>query len=189
MPSALHSTALSTPMEEAPCTGVPAASALGRVEGTDLRGHSDGQLLLRRAAWEQEAAWAPPHVAEDLRLARLQARAAWENLIREQHESRVADPGTAARHDQIAAAWRDMHATATTITSALAQADQTRREWQLTEPTRQAALAAGQELRRRHPDQAKRPQAAQQAPEPAGPRAQEPAGQDRWDSVTRRIAG
>ncbi|MGH3276411.1 MAG: hypothetical protein ACRDNZ_19045, partial [Streptosporangiaceae bacterium] len=42
---------------------------------------------------------------------------------------------------------------------------------------------------RRHPDQAKRPQAAQQAPEPAGPRAQEPAGQDRWDSVTRRIAG
>ncbi|MGH3276953.1 MAG: AAA family ATPase, partial [Streptosporangiaceae bacterium] len=38
-----------------------AFAALGRVEGTDLRGRSDSQLRLRRGAYEQETAWAPPY--------------------------------------------------------------------------------------------------------------------------------
>ena len=67
-----------------------AFAALGRVEGIDLRGCSDGQLRLRRAMYERETSWAPAFVAEDLRLARLQARTAWENAIRADHEARAA---------------------------------------------------------------------------------------------------
>lgn len=136
-----------------------AFAALGRVDGIDLRGCSDGQLHLRRATYQQETSWAPPYVAEDLRLGRLQARTAYENLIREEQERRsAADPETAARHYQLATAWRDMHATATRAVDVLAQAQETRRKWEtLTEPTRQMALAADQELRRRHPDWALEP--------------------------------
>jgi hypothetical protein len=167
-----------------------AFAALGRVEGTDLRGCSDSQLRLRRRAYKQEAAWAPPYVTEDLRLARLQARTAYENLISEQHESRVAaDPGTAARHEQLAAAWRDMQAAAMGAADALGQADETRRQWQqLTEPTRQVALAADQELRRRHPEQATKHHASGAVPEPAGDSAQDLAGDTPWDSVAARVA-
>ena len=67
-----------------------AFTALGRVEGIDLRGCSDGQLRLRRAMYERETSWAPAFAAEDLRLARLQARTAWENAIRGDHETRAA---------------------------------------------------------------------------------------------------
>jgi hypothetical protein len=130
-----------------------AFASLGRVDGIDLRGCSDSQLRLRRGTYQQETSWAPPYVAEELRLARLQLRTAYENVIREERESRAAtDPGTAARHEQLVAAWRDMHATALRITADLAQAQETRRQWEtLTRPTRQVALAADQELRRRHP--------------------------------------
>jgi hypothetical protein len=167
-----------------------ALAALGWSEGTDLRGCSDSQLRLRRHAYKQEAAWAPPYVAEDLRLARLQARTAWQNLIREQHEIRAAaDPGTAARHEQLAAAWRDMQATASRVAGALAQADETRRQWQqLTEPTRQVALAADQELRRRHPQQAARQEASEVVPEPAGDRVRDLSGETPWDDVAARVA-
>jgi hypothetical protein len=166
-----------------------ALATLGRVEGADLRGYSDSQLRLRRSAWKKEAAWAPPYVAEDLRLARLQARTAFENLILEQHEIRAAaDPGTAARHEQLAAAWHDMQATATRVADDLVQADETRRQWQqLTEPTRQASLAADLELRRRHPEQAAK-QAAAEVREPAGDQTQELSGETGWDSVVARVA-
>jgi hypothetical protein len=132
-----------------------ALAALGRIDGIDLRGCSDSQLRLRRSTYQQETAWAPPYVAEDLRLARLQLRNAHENIIREDRERRVAaDPGAAARHEQLSAAWRDMQRTARTIVDTLAEAQETRRQWViLTEPTRQVAVAADQELRRRHPGQ------------------------------------
>ena len=51
-----------------------AFAVLGRVEGIDLRGCTDDQLRLRRRMYERETSWAPPYVAEELRLARLQAR-------------------------------------------------------------------------------------------------------------------
>ncbi|HVB41075.1 MAG TPA: hypothetical protein VNF47_00035, partial [Streptosporangiaceae bacterium] len=136
-----------------------AFAALGSVDGIDLRGCSDGQLYLRRSTYEQETSWAPPYVAEDLRLARLQVRTAYENIIREEHESRAAtDPETPRRHEQLAIAWRDMEATATRVAGVLAQAQETRRQWEaLTEPTRQTAVASDQELRRRHPDRVLEP--------------------------------
>ena len=39
-----------------------ALNALGRINGIDVRGCSDGELWLRRATYERETAWAPPHV-------------------------------------------------------------------------------------------------------------------------------
>ena len=130
-----------------------AFTALGRVDGIDLRGCSDGQLRLRRAMYERETSWAPRFAGEDLRLARLQARTAWENTIREGHEARAAaDQEAARRHRTLAGMWRAMDGKATRIAGLLAEAQETRRQWEaLTEPTRRMAVAADLELRRRHP--------------------------------------
>jgi hypothetical protein len=130
-----------------------AFTALGKSDGIDLRGCSDAQLRLRRGAYAQETGWAPPFVAEELRLARLQIRAAFENAIREEHEARAtSDAAVAARHEQLARMWHAMHAKA--VAGVLAEAQETRRQWEaLTEPTRRIAVAADLELRRRHPDE------------------------------------
>jgi hypothetical protein len=132
-----------------------AFAALGKVDGIDLRGLTEDQLWLRRAGYERETAWAPRHVGEELRLARLQARAAWENAIREDHEARAATHDeTAGCHQTLAAMWRAMEAKATKVAGVLAAGQETRRQWEaLTEPTRRVAIAADLELRRRYPDQ------------------------------------
>jgi hypothetical protein len=131
-----------------------AFAALGHVDGIDLRGVSDDQLWLRRARYERETAWAPRHMGEELRLVRLQARNAWEQGIREDHEARAAaDAGAAGRHEILAGMWRAMETKATNIADMLAEAQETRRQWEaLTEPTRRVAIAADLELRRRYPD-------------------------------------
>lgn len=172
-----------------------ALTALGRRDGIDLRGCTDGQLLLHRAAYQQETSWAPPYVADDLRLARLQARIAWENHTIEQHEQRAAtDDQAACSHQELAAAWQAMHATAIKAVQALTQADQTRRQWEaLTAPARQMAQAADQELRRRHPDQPPSPlrSAERDLPELPDGMAQPVPGvldSPAWDAVLERIA-
>ena len=82
-----------------------ALAALGRVDGIDLRGCTDGDLWLRRSTYERETAWAPPHVTEELRLMRTAERDAHVNAIRADHETRArkkrADRGSApaARRD------------------------------------------------------------------------------------------
>lgn len=132
-----------------------AFEALGWVDGIDLRGRSDAQLRLQRATYEQETSWAPPHVGEELRLARLQARTAFENAIREEHEARAArHPELAQRHEHLAGMWRAMETKATRIAAMLADAQETRSQWAaMTESTRRVAVAADLGLRRRHPDQ------------------------------------
>jgi hypothetical protein len=130
-----------------------AFAALGKVEGIDLRGCTDGQLRLRRAMYERETSWAPRHVGEELRLARLQARTAWENnILAVRRAATAGDSGAAERHRALAGMWQAMHDKATRIASMLAAAQGTRRQWEaLTEPTRRAAVAADLELRRRRP--------------------------------------
>ena len=76
-----------------------ALGALGRVDGIDLRACTDGELWLRRSTYERETAWAPPHVAEELRLVRIAERDAHVNAVRAEHEGRAATttrprPGT-----------------------------------------------------------------------------------------------
>jgi hypothetical protein len=49
-----------------------AFAVMARIEGIDVRGLTDGQLLARRRSYEAETSWAPKHVAEELRAARRQ---------------------------------------------------------------------------------------------------------------------
>jgi len=82
----------------------------------------------------------------------MQARTAWENAIRAEHETTAAtDPDAAARHEALAGMWQAMEAKATRVANLLAETQETRRQWEaLTEPTRRVAVAADLELRRRH---------------------------------------
>ena len=130
-----------------------ALAALGRVDGIDLRGCTDGDLWLRRSTYERETAWAPPHVTEELRLMRTAERDAHVNAIRADHETRAAkDEQIAGRHRQLAAIWRALEAKAAGEAEMFAAVQATRRQWEtVTETTRTMAIAADAELRRRHP--------------------------------------
>ena len=130
-----------------------ALAALGRVDGIDLRGCTDGDLWLRRGTYERETAWAPPHVASELRLMRMAERDAHVKAVRAKHEARAAtDESTAARHRELARIWRALESKAATEAGAFAAVQETRREWEsVTDSTRRIAIAADLELRRRHP--------------------------------------
>ncbi|HEY5988697.1 MAG TPA: hypothetical protein VIV12_20300, partial [Streptosporangiaceae bacterium] len=130
-----------------------ALTALGRVDGIDPRCCTDGDLWLRRSTYEREIAWAPPHVAEELRLMRLAERGAHVNAVRAEHESRVThDEQAATRHRTLARSYRALQVKAARETAIFAAAQETRRQWEtVTETTRRFAIAADAELRRRHP--------------------------------------
>ena len=136
-----------------------AFAVLGRVGGIDVRGFSDSKLRRLRGTYEQETNWAPPYVGEELRLARLQARTAWENTVRADHEAQAAaSPEITGRHQVLAGMWRAMQVKATRVADLLADAQETRRQWEaFTEPTRRVAVAADLELRRRHPGMTLKP--------------------------------
>ena len=105
-----------------------AMAALGQVDGIDLRGCTDGELWLRRGTYERETAWAPPHVAEELRLMRIAERDAHVNAVRAEHETAAAaDEQTAARHRQLAGIWRALEAKAAQEADMFAAVQDTRR--------------------------------------------------------------
>jgi len=133
--------------------GRPPWVAISQVDGIDLTACTDGDLWLRRGTYERETAWAPPHVAEELRLMRLAERDAHVNAIRAEHECRAAaDEQTAARHQQLAGIWRALEAKASKEAAMFTAAQDTRQQWEaVTETTRRIAIAADIELRRRHP--------------------------------------
>jgi hypothetical protein len=117
----------------------------------------------------------------------MQARTAWENAIREDHEARAAVSQEAAgRHQVLAGMWRAMERKATRIADMLAEAQDTRRQWEaLTEPTRQMAIAADHELRRRHPGVALEPlRSAEPAGAPCPGPDPEPARREVWVQET-----
>ena len=126
---------------------------LSRVDGIDLRGCTDGGLWLRRGTYERETAWAPPHVAEELRLMRRAERDAHVNAVRAQHEAHAAAGVlTAARHLYLARIWGALEAKAAREAQMFAAVQETRRQWEaVTQATRRIAIAADLELRRRHP--------------------------------------
>jgi len=172
-----------------------AFTALARIDGIDLRGCTDNQLRLRCALYQRETSWAPPFAGEELRLARLQARAGWENAIRAEHEARAAtDPAIRLRHERLARMWHAMETKATAIADTLAAAQETRRQWEaLTEPTRGVAIAADHELRRRHPEMNIEPfEAAEPAPADAAAvavRPARPAGPAERDLLGQQMLG
>jgi len=130
-----------------------AMAAISKVDGIDLRDCTDGDLWLRRGTYERETVWAPPHVAEELRLMRLAERDAHVNAIRAEHESRATkDEQVAVRHQQLAGIWRALEAKASKEAAMFTAVQDTRRQWEaVTETTRRIAIAADIELRRRHP--------------------------------------
>ena len=136
-----------------------ALAALGRVDGMDLLGVPDEVLQVRRGLYEQETAWAPEHVGEQLRLARMAATDAEAREARSEHEERAAATAEArSAHARNRAIWAAAKAKAYEAMSAYEKADLARREWaRVTETTRRAALAADLELRRRHPERIREP--------------------------------
>jgi hypothetical protein len=130
--------------------------ALGPADGPDVRAMPDGRLWLVRDTYTAETAWAPRHVAKELRLVRLGAANADLDAIRANAEAQAADkagdPDRAGRHQTWAASYRAMRDRYQAQEQIFAQAMADRADWEhTTEHTRRLAIAADAELRRRHP--------------------------------------
>jgi hypothetical protein len=131
-----------------------AFAVMARVEGIDLRGLNDGQLFARRRTYEAETSWAPKHVAEELRAARKQEQFSKVEATRHTYEAAAAarhgNSELAALHEKAAGSWATVGQRATLIGDTLAEAHDTRGQWEaMTEPTRRIARAADIELKRR----------------------------------------
>jgi hypothetical protein len=131
-----------------------AFAVMARVEGIDVRGLSDGQLLARRRAYETETSWAPKHVAEELRAARKQEQFSRVEATRHTYEAAAAarhgNSEVAALHEKASESWGALGQRATLVRDTLAEAHDTRCQWEaMTEPTRRLARAADIELKRR----------------------------------------
>ena len=154
-----------------------AAEALGYVPG-QMREHSDGQLWAWRSAWHREMAWAPEYKGDDLALVRGEIRRAEieSDRARRNAEAAGTDEGR-QRLETLAAIHADWEHTVRGLAGRLAEAQSGYDAWETaTAPTRERAIAADAELRRRHPDtwiEPLRPQHAdtERAPatEPAAP--------------------
>jgi conjugative relaxase-like TrwC/TraI family protein len=154
------------PIGPEPGTGNPdlgaawheALTALGAVDGPDVRGMPDGRLLHLRDTYPRETAWAPPWVGDELRQARSAAREALLSSLRASAEAAAAsnrtEHGQAASLQALAASYHAMHSAYLDRETTLATAMADRADWEkATRHQRQLALAADAELRRRHPDQ------------------------------------
>jgi hypothetical protein len=135
-----------------------AFAVLGPADGPDVRAMPDGQLWLTRDTYAAETAWAPPHTGKELRQARLGAADAGLGAIRAAADADAArktgNHDRADRQESLAASYQalaNLYRQRETF-FALAMAD--RQEWDhATTSSRQLAIAADAELRRRHPDQ------------------------------------
>ena len=133
-----------------------AFAALGPVDGQDLRGLSDGQLLMRRDSYERETVWAPRWVSNELRAARQCADDAERDAVLSSARAEAARKQE--EHDQAqlheGKAWlsRTMAGRHRSNEAEFAKTMEARKDWE--ETTRQArhdALAAHSEYMRRHP--------------------------------------
>ena len=131
--------------------------ALGPAEGPDVRGMPDGRLWLIRDTYAAETCWAPRHVGKELRLVRLGTQNAELEAIRSHAEAEAArktgDHERADRHESLAASYRAMRDRYQAQEHTFIHAMADRADWEhATAHTRQLAIAADAELRRRHPD-------------------------------------
>jgi len=163
-----------------------AAEALGWAPGS-LREHTDGQLWAWRSAFEREMAWAPPWKGDDLAVVRAEIRRTQVEADRAGRDARAAaEPGARQRLEDRATAMGRWEQMARDLADRLADAQAGYDAWEnATGPTRERAVAADAELRRRHPDMYTEPLRAEQTshqqpehaeagrqPEPAAPSAQ-----------------
>ncbi|MGH3274954.1 MAG: hypothetical protein ACRDNZ_11630, partial [Streptosporangiaceae bacterium] len=172
-----------------------ALEALGPVEGADVRGASDGTLLNMRAQYEQETAWAPQYVGDELRHVRrgaaeadLAAIRAGAEAVAAERDGRAALAALHRSHRQSAAAMQVVYGG---LAAELDAAMQVRAQWdEATSAARRIAVAADTEYRRRHQDEELKPlRNAEPAPVTDAERAELEAGQSRpsWlDSLARQ---
>jgi hypothetical protein len=156
-----------------------AAEALGRQPG-DMAEHSDGQLWAWRSAFAREMAWAPPYKGEDLALVRGEIRRAQIETGRARRNATSATTPEAGQRladwAQATERWEQMvQQTAADLVQVQAGYD----AWETaTTPTRDRAVAADAELRRRHPGQPIDRLGMPPGTTVEAPRSGEPTGQD-----------
>ncbi len=164
---------------EARASWQAAAEALGYQPGS-LREHNDGLLWAWRSAFAREMAWAPPYKGDDLAAVRSEIRRTQIEADRARRHAGAATTEDArqrlADRAAILARWEEMtRDLAAQLTEAQASYD----AWETaTAPTRDRAVAADAELRRRHPRHHLEPlRAAPGSPEPqpSGPAPERPA--------------
>jgi hypothetical protein len=153
---------------EARASWQAAAEALGRRPG-DLTAHSDGQLWAWRSAFAREMEWAPSYKGEELAVVRGEIRRAQIDADRARRDAQAAATDDArqrlAERAGMHARWEQM---TRDVAARLADAQAGYDAWeQATGPTRDRAVAADAELRRRHPDTRIEPLRAQPAPQPS----------------------
>ena len=145
-----------------------AAEALGR-EPRDMTEHTDGQLHTWRHQFAREMEWAPEYKGDELALVRGEIRRAQIDADRARRNAEAAETDEARqRLSQLA----DVHATwehaVRDLAGRLGQAQAGYDAWETaTAPTRDRAVAADAELRRRHPDIRLEPLRGHAPPEPA----------------------
>jgi hypothetical protein len=132
--------------------------ALGPAGGPDVRAMPEGRLWLIRDSYAAETAWAPRHVGKELRLARLGAAHAGQGAIRAGAEADAArkagNDDRAGRHETLPASYRAMRDRYQQQEDIFARTMADRLEWEhATRHSRDLAITADAELRRRHPDQ------------------------------------
>jgi len=152
-----------------------AAEALGWQPGS-LREHSDGQLWAWRSAFHREMAWAPPYKGDDLAVVRAEIRRTEVEADRARRNAEAAADPNARQHlaDRAAALgqWEQM---SRDLAVRLAEAQAGYDAWdRATEPTRDRAVAADADLRRRHPEMWIKPLHAEMASPQPQPATREP---------------
>ena len=123
-------------------------------ERRELAAASDGELWSRRDAYARETAWAPPYVADELRNAHLAEDRYRADAVRAWYRAdAAANRAERARARQEAEGFSALAQEVGVRRQALTEIAEARRRWHAaTELTRQRALAADAELRRRYPD-------------------------------------
>jgi hypothetical protein len=147
-----------------------AAAALGYTTG-DLSDKTDGNLWARRRAYDQEMSWQPPYPGDDVTVAREKVRRHELNADRKRRDAEVADPENRELLLQLAAGDDRQAQQAREQEQRLARQAEAYGAWDaVTRTTREYALAADAELRRRHPETLMPPL---QAPTPVPAAAEE----------------
>ncbi len=148
-----------------------AAEAAGCQPGS-LSEHSDGKLWAWRSVFAREMAWAPPYKGDDLATVRAEIRRTRIEADRARRNAEAAGSDDArqrltGRADALAR-WAELTGD---LAGRLAGAQQAYDDWErATAPSRDRAVAADAELRRRYPDQSLEPlQAGHSAPDPEHP--------------------
>ncbi len=122
--------------------------------GQEVAAATDGELWARRAAYARETAWAPPYVASELREAHIAEDTNRADAVRAWHRADAAvDEAERTQVRQEAEQCSALAQEVGAYREALTEVADARRRWHAaTELSRQEALMADTELRRRHPD-------------------------------------